>query len=110
MYLYNQTKLHAWHAKEEKTVGVIHVNTDQMRQLGQVFVQLNDQIANQIEPMIQNYIGQLEGDWQGVSRQRFEQMFQDWRSAANQIVQHGEDIGRHLQNTATSFENVDTQG
>jgi uncharacterized protein YukE len=37
-------------------------------------------------------------------------MFQDWRSAANQIVQHGEDIGRHLQNTATSFENVDTQG
>ena len=74
-------------------MGVIHINTDLMRQLGQVFVQLNDQIANQIEPNIQNNIGQLEGDWQGVSRQRFEQMFQDWRNATNQIIQTGEDIG-----------------
>ncbi len=90
-------------------MGVIHVNTDLMRQLGQVFVQLNDQISNQIEPSIQNHIGQLESDWQGISRQRFEQMFQDWRSAANQIVQNGEQIGQHLQNTATSFENVDNQ-
>lgn len=90
-------------------MGVIHVNTDLMRQLDQVFVQLNDQISSQIEPTIQNHIGQLEGDWQGISRQRFEQMFQDWRSAANQIVQNGEQIGQHLQTTATSFENVDNQ-
>ena len=85
----------------------IHVNTDQMRQLGQVFIQNNDQLHNS-EGQIQNYIGQLEGDWQGVSRQRFEQMFQQWRSAADQIVNQGEDIGRHLQNTAQQFENVDT--
>ncbi|HEX6776935.1 MAG TPA: WXG100 family type VII secretion target [Ktedonobacterales bacterium] len=90
-------------------MGVIHVNTDLMRQLGQVFVQLNDQIANQIEPNIQNHIGQLESDWQGVSRQRYEQMMQDWRSAADRIVQAGEDLGRHLQDTATRFENVDQQ-
>jgi WXG100 family type VII secretion target len=87
----------------------IHVNTDQMRQLGQVFVNLNDQIGNQIEPQIQNYVGQLEGDWQGVSRQRFEQMFQEWRGAADRIVAQGEEIGRHLQNTAQQFEQVDSQ-
>ena len=86
----------------------IHVNTDQMRQLGQVFVQNNDQL-HQSEGQIQNYIGQLEGDWQGVSRQRFEQMFQEWRGAADRIVAQGEEIGRHLQNTAQQFENVDTQ-
>ncbi len=90
-------------------MATIHVNTDLMRQLGQVFVQLNEQINNQTEPQIQNQIGQLEGDWQGVSRQRFEQMFGEWRSAANQVVSQGEQIGQHLQNTAQQFENVDTQ-
>jgi len=85
----------------------IHVNTDLMHQLGQTFVQLNDQISNQIQPQIQNLIGALESDWQGVSRQRFEQMFQDWRSYSQQIVSHGEDIGHHLQNTAQQFENID---
>ena len=90
-------------------MGVIHVNTDLIRQLGQVFVQLNERIAHEIEPNIQNHLGQLEGDWQGVSRQRFEQMMQDWRAATDRIVQTGEDIGRHLQDTATRFENVDQQ-
>ncbi|HLH63502.1 MAG TPA: WXG100 family type VII secretion target [Ktedonobacteraceae bacterium] len=85
----------------------IHVNTDLMRQLGQIFVQLDDQIANQIRPQIQSHISDLEGDWQGVSRQRFEQLFQDWRAAVDQVVQNGEDIGRHLQDTAQRFESAD---
>ena len=88
-------------------MGVIHVNTDLMRQLGQIFVQLNDQIQTQIEPNIQNHTGQLESDWQGISRNRFEDLIQQWRSATNQVVQTGEDLGRHLQNTAQQFENVD---
>ncbi len=88
-------------------MATIHVNTDLMRNLGQVFVQLNDQIRNQTEPQIQGHVGQLENDWQGVSRQRFEQMFQDWRVAANNIVAQGEDIGRHLQYTAQQFEQAD---
>ena len=88
-------------------MGTIHVNTDLMRNLGQVFVQLNDQIANQIEPQIQSNTSQLESDWQGVSRQRYEQMFQDWRAATQRVVAAGEDLGRHLQDTATRFEQVD---
>ena len=88
-------------------MGTIHVNTDMMRNLGQVFVQLNDQIANQIEPQIQNHTSELESDWQGVSRQRYEQMYQEWRAATQRIVQTGEELGRHLQDTATRFEQVD---
>ena len=88
-------------------MGTIHVNTDLMRNLGQVFVQLNDQINNQIEPQIQGTTNKLEGDWQGVSRQRYEQLYQQWRSATQNVVQAGEDIGRHLQDTATRFEQVD---
>jgi WXG100 family type VII secretion target len=90
-------------------MATIHVNTDVMRQLGQLFVQLNDQLGGQTRPQIQSHIGNLESDWQGVSRQRFEQMFQQWTSAANQLQQQGDQIGQHLQNTATQFENVDSQ-
>ena len=88
-------------------MGTIHINTDLLRQLGRVFYQLNEQINNSTEPQIQNMTNQVEGDWQGVSRQRYEQMYQDWRSATQQIVQVGEQLGNHLQDTATRFEQAD---
>ncbi len=89
---------------------VIHVNTDAMRQLGQIFVQLNNQIQNQFGQQIQNQVSQLEGDWQGISRQRYEQLYQEWRTTITQAVQHGDDLGRHLQITSQQFENVDQHG
>lgn len=88
-------------------MGTIHINTDLLRQLGQIFVQLNEQINHGIEPQIQNVTGQVEGDWQGVSRQRYEQMYQDWRAATERVVATGEDLGRHLRDTATRFEQAD---
>jgi WXG100 family type VII secretion target len=86
----------------------IHIDTDQLRQLGQLFNQLNDQIQNQIEPQINNLTGQLENDWQGQSRYTYDNMFNDWRSTVSRIVQNGEDIGRHLQSTADQFEQADS--
>lgn len=88
-------------------MATIHVNTDLMRQLGQVFIQLNEQINNQIEPQIQGHTSQLESDWQGVSRQVYEQLYQDWRAATQRIISAGEDLGRHLNNTAMLFEQAD---
>ena len=85
----------------------IHVNTDLMRHLGQLFVQLNEQITSQLQPQIQRAIGQLEGDWQGVSRYRFEELFQEWRASIDRVAYNGEELGRHLQDTANRFETVD---
>jgi WXG100 family type VII secretion target len=85
----------------------IHINTDQLRQLGQLFNQLNDQIQNQTEPQISNLTGQLEGDWQGQSRYTYDNLYNDWRSTVDRIIQNGEDIGRHLQSTADQFEQAD---
>ncbi len=85
----------------------IHINTDQLRQLGQLFNQLNDQIRNQIEPQISNLTGQLESDWQGQSRYTYDNLYNDWRSTVDRIVQNGEDLGRHLQYTADQFEQAD---
>ena len=64
-------------------MATIHINTDLMRQLGQYFINLNDTIANNIQPQIQNVSGQLENDWQGQSRYRFDQLYQDWRSSTD---------------------------
>jgi WXG100 family type VII secretion target len=89
-------------------MATIHVDTDLLRQLGQKFVQLNDQIQSQTEPQIQSVTGQLESSWQGQSRTRYEQMYQDWRAATSRIVTTGEDLGRHLQNTALQFEQADS--
>ncbi len=88
-------------------MGTIHINTDLLRQLGIIFVQLNDQINNSTEPQIQNMTNQVESDWQGVSRQVYEQLYQNWRAAAQRVVQSGEDLGNHLQNTANNFEQAD---
>ncbi len=88
-------------------MATIHINTDLMRQLGQYFVNLNDTIANNIQPQIQNVSGQLENDWQGQSRYRFDQLYQHWRSSTDRITQIGEDLGRHLQVTADQFEQAD---
>ena len=85
----------------------IHVNTDIMRHLGYMFVQLNEQITDQIQPQILHSIGQLEVDWQGVSRQRFEELFSEWHALATRISACGEEIGRHLQITAEHFDDVD---
>jgi WXG100 family type VII secretion target len=88
-------------------VGTNHVKTDQMRQLGNLFAQLNEQIASQLEPQIQHLTGQLESDWLGVSRQHFEYALSVWRATAARLVTNGEEIGRHLQETAVRFDNVD---
>jgi WXG100 family type VII secretion target len=88
-------------------VGTIHVNTDLMRQLGVLFVQLNEQIQTQLEPQIQRLTGQLESDWIGVSRQHFEYALSEWRATAARLALNGEELGRHLQETATRFDNAD---
>jgi WXG100 family type VII secretion target len=88
----------------------IHVNTDVMRNLGNLFVQLNEQINYRAINYINSTTSALENDWQGISRQRYEQLIQQWRSATQHVVQTGENLGNHLTQTANQFDNVDRQG
>jgi WXG100 family type VII secretion target len=88
-------------------MATIHVNTDVMRYVGRCFYQLNEQIENNTIPAIRNGIAQLESDWQGVSRQHFEQLFHEWESHARQLVELGERIGQHLIRTADAFDQAD---
>ena len=85
----------------------IHVNRDAMRHLAYLFLQLNEQIINRIQPQILHSIGQLEIDWHDVSRQKFEELFSEWSTLATRITACGEEIGRHLQVTAEHLEKLD---
>ena len=85
----------------------IHVNTDVMRQLGNRFVAWNDVMRNNMYSELRNLTSQLESDWQGVSRQRYDGLLQDWESTLNATIQNGEDLGHHLSNTAQQFDDAD---
>lgn len=87
--------------------GTIHINTDLLRELGRRF-ELNtlyaqDKIINELRAMT----GQLEGDWVGVSRAHYDELFQHWCQSAQSLINWGHDIGLHLEKTAQQFDNVD---
>ena len=88
-------------------MGQIHVNTDLMRRLGQLFVSLNLEINNQLEPQIAHAAAELQSDWVGVSYQHFNEVLIDWRATVARLTTYGEELGQHLEHTAQMFEQAD---
>ncbi len=78
-----------------------------MRQLGQRFESWNESLRDQMLGELRNLTSQLESDWQGVSRQRYDNMLQDWERTIQGILQNGDDLGHHLRNTAQQFDEAD---
>ena len=85
----------------------IAVNTDTMRCLGQLFVEVSHYLWDDQRPRIENYIHELEEYWQGHSRARFESLFAQWRHEVHEVVELGYQIGQHLEQTAQAFDNAD---
>ncbi len=85
----------------------IHIDTEIMRQLGQRFVEVSEYSHNQLISELQSMTSQIEGDWQGVSRQRYDDLFQHWTQSAQSLLNWGQDIGHHLQTTAAQFDAAD---
>jgi WXG100 family type VII secretion target len=88
-------------------VGNIHVNTDEMRQLAGSFGYWSNYLRDGMLPALSHLTGQLETDWQGVSRQRYEQLIQEWDRYAMGLINSAEDLSRHLMNTANQFDRAD---
>jgi WXG100 family type VII secretion target len=88
-------------------MGTIHINTDVMRQLGKRFIEVSEYSHNQLISELQQMSTQLEGDWQGMSRQHYEELFLHWVQSAQSLLIWGNDIGVHLQRTADQFDQAD---
>ncbi len=87
--------------------GTIHVNTDMMRELGRRFQENCEFCRTKMISELQGITSQMEGDWVGVSRVRYEELFGHWCQSAQSLITWGEDIGLHLSKTAQYFDNVD---
>ncbi|HZS77970.1 MAG TPA: WXG100 family type VII secretion target [Ktedonobacteraceae bacterium] len=88
-------------------MGNIHINTDLLRQLGQRFLENCEYAQTRMVAELRAMTAQIEGDWQGVSRMHYDELFNHWVQSVNSLVTWGEDIGRHLSQTADQFDNVD---
>ena len=85
----------------------IHVNTDIMQQLGKRFSDWNEYMRDQMMSELRNLSSQLESDWQGVSRQHYDGLLQNWESNIQRLISQGDDMGQHLYNTADRFNQAD---
>jgi WXG100 family type VII secretion target len=88
-------------------MGTIHVNTDLMRELGQRFVECNLYMREQLIPQMQHITAQMEGDWVGASRYRYDELFNGWMQSSQSLVNWGTDIGNHVSQTANQLDNAD---
>lgn len=85
----------------------IHVNTELLRDLGNRFL-LNSQYAQEkLINELRSLTAQTEGDWVGVSRMHYEELFAHWCQSAQSLITWGQEIGQHLDRTAQYFENAD---
>jgi len=85
----------------------IHVDTDLLRQLGDILRQLNAQIHEQIKPQVQVVTNRIEADWQGHTRAHYDQLFSEWNIKLDNLTQTGDQLGHHLQDIVTQFEQAD---
>lgn len=89
---------------------VIQIDTDKLRQLGNLFERLNQQIRNDIEVQIANLTNDLDnsaGGWRGNSRAHYESLYSQWRTSLESVVNVGNDLGRHMSTVAAAIEQAD---
>ena len=84
----------------------IKITPEQVRQVGNQFKQASQQ-SNEMVSRLQNTMSGMEGDWEGMTKQRFYQEFQQWRTSMNQFVELLNGIGQQLDAIAARFEAAD---
>ena len=84
----------------------IKITPDQVRQVGNQFKQASQQ-SNDMVSKLQSTMSGMEGEWEGLTKQRFYQEFQQWRTSMNQFVELLNGIGQQLDAIAARFEAAD---
>ncbi|MBA2288245.1 MAG: WXG100 family type VII secretion target [Ktedonobacteraceae bacterium] len=88
----------------------IHLDTDLLRRLAQDFTQIHTDFAQYGVSAVYRPANQLEYDWQGIGRQRFQQDMAEWWAIFNQLLHQSETIALYLSGVASDFENAQYSG
>jgi len=78
-----------------------------MRQLGNRYIQACETLRNSTLPELHSLAQQLENDWQGISRQHYDNSLQQFQQSTYSLLNWGEEIGRHLYQVAQQFDEAD---
>lgn len=87
----------------------IRIQPEQVRQTAGQF-RTASQESGAIINRLQGQIGALSQEWEGVTKERFYQEFEQWQRAMAQFVELLDGIGLQLHSIAERFESVDRAG
>ena len=87
----------------------IRVSPDQVRQMSGQFKQAS-QDSQQILGNLANSVNNMQGQWEGMTQQKFFQEFEQWKSSMNQFTQLLDSVSHQLDDLATRFETIDAGG
>jgi WXG100 family type VII secretion target len=93
--------------RRHKIMSTIHINPDEMQQLAGSFEWWCNHLREGMLPALQQLTSQLESDWQGESRQHYEELIHVWQRNAENLIDSAEDLSHHLMDTANRFEIID---
>ena len=84
----------------------IKITPDQDRQVGSQFKQASQQ-SQEMVSRLQNTMNGMEPEWEGLTKERFYQEYEQWRNSMNQFVELLNGIGQQLDAIAARFEAAD---
>lgn len=84
----------------------IRISPDQVRQAGNQFKQASQQSQDMISSL-QNLMSSMEPEWEGLTKERFYQEYQQWKTSMTQFVELLNNIGQQLDAIAARFEAAD---
>lgn len=87
----------------------IKVAPEQIRQLSAQFRQASQQ-SQQISSNLTNVVNQMQGEWEGMTQQRFFQEYELWKTSMAGFVQQLDSVAQQLDAVATRFETIDSGG
>jgi WXG100 family type VII secretion target len=84
----------------------IKITPAEIRQVGGQFKQASQQ-SQQMVSGLQNTMNRIGPEWEGMTKNRFYQEYEQWRASMNQFVEMLNGIGGQLDAIAGRFEAAD---
>lgn len=82
----------------------VQAHADRLRDLSQLFLQLNEQLQNTTLPTIHESLEHMDEEWMGVSRHRYDGLYYEWSLLVERLITLGGDLTAHLEETASRFD------
>ena len=86
----------------------IKITPGQVRNVANQFRQASHE-SSDIVNRLNSALGQLEPEWEGITKQRFWSEYQAWRNSMQQFIRLLESIGQQLDAIAARFASADQQ-